>query len=121
MSTRNTQETARPHPLFAGVARILDPRWLDHDIERLRSVVEQLDIAPRRLVRLDVDLGALRACRGLDRGLLAGSCDAKDAGNVCMGSASCGYDCRIVFSIKKHQDQTEYILLIDIGTHDDVY
>jgi mRNA interferase YafQ len=36
-------------------------------------------------------------------------------------ACSCGYDCRIVFTIEKHQDQTEYILLIDIGTHDDVY
>jgi len=36
-------------------------------------------------------------------------------------ACSCGYDCRIVFSIEKYQDQTEYLLLIDIGTHDDVY
>ena len=36
-------------------------------------------------------------------------------------ACSCGYDCRIVFSIEKYQDQTEYILLIDIGTHDNVY
>ena len=36
-------------------------------------------------------------------------------------ACSCGYDCRIVFSIEKYQDQTEYVLLIDIGTHDDAY
>jgi mRNA interferase YafQ len=36
-------------------------------------------------------------------------------------ACSCGYDCRIVFAIEKYQDQTEYLLLIDIGTHDDVY
>jgi len=36
-------------------------------------------------------------------------------------ACSCGYDCRVVFTIEKYQDQTEYILLIDIGTHDDVY
>jgi addiction module RelE/StbE family toxin len=35
-------------------------------------------------------------------------------------ACSCGYDCRIVFSIEKENDK-EVILLIDIGTHDDVY
>ncbi|MFZ4557119.1 MAG: type II toxin-antitoxin system YafQ family toxin [Pseudanabaena sp.] len=31
-------------------------------------------------------------------------------------SCSCGYDCRIIFSI-----DTEEIVLIDIGNHDEVY
>jgi mRNA interferase YafQ len=38
-------------------------------------------------------------------------------------ACSCGYDCRIVFIIEKsqtHPDQ-ENIVLLDIGTHDDVY
>lgn len=41
----------------------------------------------------------------------------KLSGNL-MGvyACSCGYDCRIIFSI-----ETDVILLIDIGTHDDVY
>lgn len=37
---------------------------------------------------------------------------------------SCGYDCRIVFSIEKieHVDpDLEAIVLLDIGTHDRVY
>jgi mRNA interferase YafQ len=33
-----------------------------------------------------------------------------------LQSCSCGYDCRIVFSI-----EPEAIILIDIGTHDEVY
>jgi mRNA interferase YafQ len=37
-------------------------------------------------------------------------------------ACSCGYDCRIVFVIEKSPDDSEEnILLLDIGTHDDVY
>jgi len=35
-------------------------------------------------------------------------------------ACSCGYDCRIIFSIKE-QSNLEVIILIDIGTHDEVY
>jgi mRNA interferase YafQ len=35
---------------------------------------------------------------------------------------TCGYDCRIIFSIEKNKNTGEdNILLIDIGTHDEVY
>ncbi len=37
-------------------------------------------------------------------------------------ACSCGYDCRIIFSIEKDNNtKTKIILLIDIGTHDEVY
>ncbi len=37
-------------------------------------------------------------------------------------ACSCGYDCRIVFSVEKEiAKNKEFILLIDIGTHEDVY
>ncbi len=36
-------------------------------------------------------------------------------------ACSCGYDCRIVFSIEEDAQGKEVVLLIDIGTHDDVY
>ena len=37
-------------------------------------------------------------------------------------ACSCGYDCRILFIIEHVPDSTdEIILLLDIGTHDDVY
>ena len=36
-------------------------------------------------------------------------------------ACSCGYDCRIIFSLEKKEDQNEFILLIDIGTHEEVY
>ena len=37
-------------------------------------------------------------------------------------ACSVEYDCRIVFSCEKNQEtQEEEILLIDIGTHDEVY
>ena len=37
-------------------------------------------------------------------------------------ACKCGYDCRIIYSIEKINNQDEQIiLLIDIGTHDNVY
>ena len=39
-----------------------------------------------------------------------------------LKACSCGYDCRIVFSIEMNPDiNQEIILLLDIGTHDEVY
>ena len=37
-------------------------------------------------------------------------------------ACSCGYDCRIVFAIKTDRETDEkIIILLDIGTHDEVY
>jgi mRNA interferase YafQ len=37
-------------------------------------------------------------------------------------SCSCGYDCQIVFTIETEEDTGETaIVLLDVGTHDDVY
>ena len=37
-------------------------------------------------------------------------------------ACSCGYDCRIVFSVEiDEKTGREVILLLDIGTHDEVY
>ena len=39
-----------------------------------------------------------------------------------LWACSCGYDCRIVFSFETDPDtHDEVIVLLDIGTHDDVY
>lgn len=39
-----------------------------------------------------------------------------------LQSCSCGYDCRIVFSIEQSTElDSEVIVLLDIGTHDEVY
>ena len=41
---------------------------------------------------------------------------------VRLSACSCGYDCRIIFSLQKEPDtDEEFIVLIDIGTHDEVY
>jgi len=37
-------------------------------------------------------------------------------------ACSCGYDCRIVFSVEKDKEtDKEIIVLISIGTHNEVY
>lgn len=37
-------------------------------------------------------------------------------------ACSCGYDCRIIFSIEKdNRSKAEFILLVDISTHEEVY
>jgi mRNA interferase YafQ len=38
-------------------------------------------------------------------------------------ACSCGYDCRIIFTIEKDlaNPNLEIVLLLDIGTHEDVY
>lgn len=39
-----------------------------------------------------------------------------------LWACSCGYDCRIVFAIETDvETNAEVILLLDIGTHDEVY
>ncbi|MEL7349830.1 MAG: type II toxin-antitoxin system YafQ family toxin [Cyanobacteria bacterium P01_A01_bin.116] len=47
----------------------------------------------------------------------------KLSGNLADGNAcSCGYDCRIIFTIEKDAETgVESIILINVGTHDDVY
>jgi mRNA-degrading endonuclease YafQ of YafQ-DinJ toxin-antitoxin module len=37
-------------------------------------------------------------------------------------ASSCGYDCRVIFSLENDPSNgLEVILLLDIGTHDEVY
>jgi mRNA-degrading endonuclease YafQ of YafQ-DinJ toxin-antitoxin module len=39
-----------------------------------------------------------------------------------LSACSCGYDCRIIFSIEYDKKACKnFLLLIDIGTHDEVY
>ncbi len=50
-------------------------------------------------------------------------CTHKLSGNLSgLLSCSCGYDCRIVFSLSIDDNNKEQIIiLLDIGTHDEVY
>lgn len=39
-----------------------------------------------------------------------------------LRASSCGFDCRIIFSIEKDiNTNREVIILLDIGTHDEIY
>jgi mRNA interferase YafQ len=57
------------------------------------------------LILLQEDVFTLKLDTHLLRGELAG-----------LYACSCGYDCRIVFSIEDNQ-----IILLDVGSHDEVY
>jgi mRNA interferase YafQ len=51
----------------------------------------------------------------LDTHKLSGSLDGI---NACF----CGYDCRVLFSIEQDPEtESEVIVLLDVGNHDDVY
>jgi mRNA interferase YafQ len=51
----------------------------------------------------------------LDTHKLGGSLDG-------INACSCGYDCRVLFSIEQDPEtDTEVIILLDVGNHDDVY
>jgi mRNA interferase YafQ len=60
----------------------------------------------------------------MEQGVFAPSLSTHSLKGELLGlkACSCGYDCRIVFSIEVDPDtQNEVIILLDIGTHDDVY
>lgn len=39
-----------------------------------------------------------------------------------LWACSCGYDCRIMFALERDREtDSEVILLLDVGTHDEVY
>jgi mRNA interferase YafQ len=51
----------------------------------------------------------------LDTHKLGGSLDG-------INACSCGYDCRVLFSIEQDPEtESEVIVLLDVGNHDDVY
>jgi mRNA interferase YafQ len=51
----------------------------------------------------------------LDTHKLGGSLDG-------INACSCGYDCRVLFSIEQDPEtDSELIVLLDVGNHDDVY
>jgi len=72
------------------------------------------------------DRGVLEAIRATLLMLQEDAFDPKLGGHKLKGdlaglwACSAGYDLRIVFEIAKHNDD-EVILLVSIGTHDEVY
>ena len=68
-----------------------------HIEETLRQINKDVFVAHLRTHKLGGDLSGLYAC-------------------------TCGYDCRIVFAIERNKEiNSEIIVLLDIGTHDEVY
>ena len=87
-------------PRFNRALRKFTKRNLD-----LRDKIQQT------LTQMQEDIFAVN----LDTHKLSGSLDGVNA-------CSCGYDCRILFSIDRDPDsELEVIILLDVGNHDDVY
>ncbi len=63
----------------------------------------------KTLLLMEDDVFAANLNTHLLRGELAG-----------FYACSCGYDCRIIFGLRKEGD-TELIILANVGTHDEVY
>ena len=64
------------------------------------------------------------ALRQMEQDIFAPSLTAHKLGGILVGfwACSCGYDCRIVFSLEiDPASGNEVIVLLDIGTHDKVY
>jgi mRNA interferase YafQ len=69
-------------------------KWIEDTLARMQADVFAADLSTHKL---SGELRGLWAC-------------------------SCGYDCRIVFSIERAKESgEEVIVLLDIGTHDEVY
>ena len=79
-------------------------KFVKRNAKLQRQIEETLDKMEADL--FEASLGTYKLC-----GELAG-----------LQSCSCGYDCRIVFSVQQDKiTKTEVIVLLDIGTHDEVY
>lgn len=60
----------------------------------------------------------------MEEDVFAANLDTHKLGGSLEGinACSCGYDCRILFSIEQDPEaDSEAIVLLDVGNHDDVY
>jgi mRNA interferase YafQ len=60
----------------------------------------------------------------MEEDVFAANLDTHKLGGSLEGinACSCGYDCRVLFSIEQDPEtECEVIVLLDIGNHDDVY
>lgn len=94
-------------------------------MRKLRFTVS-FERAYRKCVRGDVALKKKvdSAIQQLEADAFASSLQTHKLGGKLQGlfACSCGYDCRIVFAIITDvTTEKEIILLVDIGTHDEVY
>lgn len=63
-------------------------------------------------------------CKRMQADVFAPALGTHKLGGALWGlwASSCGYDCRVVFSLEADEESgREVILLLDIGAHDEVY
>lgn len=80
----------------------------------------------RKFVRRNVDLQASieKTIAAMENDIFAANLGTHKLEEKLSGllSCSCGYDCRIVFSLTTDNESGEQVvILLDVGTHDDVY
>ena len=80
----------------------------------------------RKFVRRDASLQKRveRTLEQMETDVFVGNLSTHKLSGELLGlwACSCGYDCRIVFSLERDKETgKEVIVLLDIGTHDEVY
>jgi mRNA interferase YafQ len=79
-------------------------KFARHDVRLQRRIEEVLQ-------RMEEDIFATALGTHKLSGALSG-----------LRACTCGYDCRIIFSLERDSDLTEeVVVLLDIGSHDEVY
>lgn len=70
----------------------------------------------------DYQRGIDEGIRNLEKDIFNPSLETHKLSGKLLGSyaCSCGYNCRIIFEVEKYKEE-KIILLITIGTHDEVY
>ncbi|NES82585.1 MAG: type II toxin-antitoxin system mRNA interferase toxin, RelE/StbE family [Moorea sp. SIO2B7] len=83
-------------------------RSLRKFIKGNKRLQEQIEVT---LEQMEIDLFALNLATHRLKGEFEG-----------LRACSCGYDCRIIFSLEKDvETEQEIVVLLNIGSHDDVY
>lgn len=80
----------------------------------------------RKFVRRDVRLQKRieEAIQQMENDVFASALGTHKLSGTLSGlrACTCGYDCRIVFSVERDADSgEEVVVLLDIGSHDEVY
>jgi mRNA interferase YafQ len=86
----------------------------------------KFDRSLRKFTKRNVELQkkVQKTLEQMEEDVFAANLDTHKLGGSLEGinACSCGYDCRVLFSIEQDPEtELEVIILLDVGNHDDVY